>query len=58
VEIALGTVENSAWLITDSALPHRVGTLLDPRRDGDELEVVGAVGHRWQIKESEGSVTL
>jgi hypothetical protein len=58
VEIALGTVVDSAWLITDSALPHRVGTLLEPRRHGDELEVVGAVGHRWQIKESEGSVTL
>jgi hypothetical protein len=58
VEIALGTVEGSAWTITDSALPHRAGTLLAPRRDGDEIDVVGAVGHRWQIKESEGSVTL
>jgi hypothetical protein len=58
VEIALGTVDGISWLITDSALPHRAGTLLAPRRDGDELIVVGAVGHRWQIKESEGSVTL
>lgn len=58
VEIALGTADDSAWLITDSSLPHRVGTSLAPRRDGGELDVVGAFGHRWQITESEGSVTL
>ncbi|MET0698259.1 MAG: hypothetical protein ABWY93_01230 [Mycobacterium sp.] len=58
VEIALGTVTDSAWLITDSSLPHRAGTSLAPRRDGGELKVAGAVGNRWQITESEGSVTL
>jgi hypothetical protein len=58
VEIALGIVDETSWLITDSALPHRVDTLLAPHRDGDEIKVVGAVGHHWQITESEGSVTL
>lgn len=56
VEIALGTADS--WVITDSSVPQRVGTVLQPRRDGDELNVVGAVGHHWHINDSEGSVTL
>ncbi len=56
VEIALGTADS--WVITDSSLAHRVGTQLEPRRDGGELIVVGAACQHWQIKDSEGSVTL
>jgi hypothetical protein len=45
-------------LLLRAGMPQRIGAELNPRRDSGYLTVVGAVGHRWQIKESEGSVNL
>lgn len=60
VEVSLGGIDGAGWVITDSALPHRVGRSLRPVLRGDHMEVDDGTGplRRWRIKHGEGSVTL
>jgi hypothetical protein len=64
VEVALGTIVDARWVITDSALPYREGGHLDPRLHVNELSIndVDEDGKRkvrhWSVKDSEGSVKL
>ena len=64
VEISLGSIDGSSWLITDSALPYREGCPVSPRLNGNELRVEDvdedgtATVRRWIVKESEGGVKL
>jgi hypothetical protein len=55
-EISLGAVTGTDWRITDSADAHRVGAMLSPRLTAGQLRVDDDIA--WEIKESEGSVTL
>lgn len=55
-EISLGTVSGTEWRIDESSHSHRVGTLLRARIDSGQLRVDDDIA--WDVKESEGSVTL
>jgi hypothetical protein len=56
VDVSLGEVTESAWRITVSADSSRVGTIVSPRLASGQLRVDDDIA--WEIKESEGSVTL
>jgi hypothetical protein len=64
VEISLGGVDGTSWLITDSALPYREGCFVNPRLGGNELRMDDvdedgtASVRRWIVQDSEGSVEL
>jgi hypothetical protein len=64
VEVSLGRIDGAEWVITDSALPRRMGRPLRPTLDAGYLDVddVDDAGtptlRRWRIKDSEGSVKL
>jgi hypothetical protein len=60
VEVSMGGIDGAEWVITDSALPHRMGRSLRPVLHADYLEVDDGTPtlRRWQIKHSEGSVKL
>ncbi|MCX2929705.1 hypothetical protein ORI20_05435 [Mycobacterium sp. CVI_P3] len=55
-EVSLGVVGGTDWRITVSADPHRVGRSLRPRQTAGQVRVDDDIA--WEIKESEGSVTL
>lgn len=55
-EISLGEITGTDWRITTSAAADRVGALLNPRLTAGQLRVDDDIA--WDIKESEGSVTL
>jgi hypothetical protein len=55
-DVALGQVTGNAWRITVSADSTRVGTMVHPRLTSGQLRVDDDIA--WDIKESEGSVTL
>lgn len=54
-DVCLGEVTGSAWRITVSADSSRVGAVVSPRLTSGQLRVDDIA---WEIKESEGSVTL
>lgn len=64
VEVSLGGIDGAEWVITDSALPRRIGRSLRPTLHTEYLDVndVDDDGartlRRWRIKDSEGSVKL
>ena len=64
VEVSLGGIDGAEWVITDSALPDRIGRSLRPTLHAEYLDVndVDDDGtptvRRWRIKDSEGSVKL
>jgi hypothetical protein len=64
VEVSLGRIDGADWVITDSALPRRMGRSLRPTLHAQYLDVndVDDDGtptlRRWRIKDSEGSVKL
>lgn len=55
-EISLGSVSGTDWRIDESSDSHRVGTQLRLRIDTGQVRVDDDID--WDIKESEGSVTL
>ena len=55
-DVSLGVVSGSSWRITVSADSSRVGMVLAPRLTSGQLRVDDDIA--WEIKESEGSVTL
>ncbi|PND58488.1 hypothetical protein CRM90_07600 [Mycobacterium sp. ENV421] len=55
-EVSLGTVSGTDWQIEESSDSHRVGAQLRPRIETGQLRVDDDI--TWDIKESEGSVTL
>ena len=55
-DVCLGEITGSAWRITVSADSSRVGAVLSPRLTSGQLRVDDDIA--WEIKESEGSVTL
>jgi len=60
----LGRIDGAEWVITDSALPRRMGRSLRPTLDAGYLDVDDVDDNgtralrRWRIKDSEGSVKL
>jgi hypothetical protein len=63
VEVSLGGIDGAEWVITDSALPRRMGRSLRPTLHAEYLDVNdvdddGTRTLRWRIKDSEGSVKL
>jgi hypothetical protein len=55
-DVALGVVTGSSWRITVSADASRIGAEVNPRLTTGQLRVDDDIA--WEIKESEGSVTL
>ena len=55
-QISIGMITGTGWRITDSSDSHRVGALLRPALTSGQLRIDDDVA--WEIKDSEGSVTL